>query len=142
MTKKKPQPTPYADGAKAYRGRGLGQAIPVHPTENNQPAKGLIGFDAPLEGDAPREREKQWRTLADMLPDGKEEVNGREVDEFLNRPPILAAELLSERGGLDTDRFGDRSLGLPGAPDEHVRALSHACIRFPGRPAASGGCSC
>ena len=81
----KPQPTPYRDGAKAYRGLGLGQAIPVHPTENNQPAKGLIGFDAPLEGDTPKKREKLWRTVADMLEDGKAEVKARTRDQKTGR---------------------------------------------------------
>lgn len=83
--KKNPQPTPYRDGAKAYRGKGLGQAVPVHPTENTQPAKGLIGFDAPEHGDAPRDAEKLWRTLADMHEDAKTEVKARSRDQKTGR---------------------------------------------------------
>ena len=121
MSKKKPQPTPYADGAKAYRGLGLGQAIPVHPTESNQPAKGLIGFDAPSEGDTPRKREKLWRALADMSPDGKVEVKARTRDQKTGRWSLglhPSAQVIA----LDVDEPGDfrkglaaRGLGLPPA---------------------------
>lgn len=111
MSKKKPKPTPYRDGAKAYRGTGLGQAIPVHPTENNQPAKGLIGFDAPTSGDAPREREKLWRTLADMHEDGKTEVKARTRDQKTGRwnLGIHPAQLVI---ALDVDEADDFRRGL------------------------------
>lgn len=121
MTKKKQQPTPYRTGAKAYRSLGLGQAIPVHPTENNQPGKALIGFDAPHEGDAPRDREKLWRTLADMHEDGKTEVKARTRDQKTGRwnLGIHPARIVI---ALDVDEADDfrkglakRNLGLPPA---------------------------
>lgn len=108
---KKATPTPYRDGAKAYRGRGIGQAIPVHPTENNQPAKGLIGFDAPLEGDTPREREKQWRTLADMRGDGKAEVKARTRDQKAGRWN-LGIHPAGRVIALDVDEAADFRAGL------------------------------
>lgn len=52
---------PYASGAKVYRGRGLGQAIPVDPSTAKPLLTGVIGSDAPRTGDAPREHEKSWR---------------------------------------------------------------------------------
>lgn len=62
---------PYAKGAKAYRGLGLGQAIPVtyggDLDENGQPEgprparKKLIGHGAQREGDLPRATEKRFR---------------------------------------------------------------------------------
>ena len=110
-----------ADTRSAYRGLGLGQAIPVHPTESNQPAKGLIGFDAPSEGDTPRKREKLWRALADMSPDGKVEVKARTRDQKTGRWSLglhPSAQVIA----LDVDEPGDfrkglaaRGLGLPPA---------------------------
>lgn len=62
---------PYRKGAKAYRGLGLGQAIPVtyggELDEDGKPQgprparRGLIGHDAQREGDLPRKREKAFR---------------------------------------------------------------------------------
>lgn len=62
---------PYRKGAKAYRGLGLGQAIPVTyggeigpdgQPEGPRPArKGLIGHGAQATGDLPRAKEKAWR---------------------------------------------------------------------------------
>ena len=74
-------PTPYRDGAKRYRGLGLGQAIPVHPTENNQPLTGLIGYDAPRSGDTPAASEKRWRQAKPLLSDPKAERKARRQDQ-------------------------------------------------------------
>lgn len=122
MSKKKPQPTPYRDGAKAYRGTGLGQAIPVHPTENNQPAKGLIGFEAPAEGDTPKKREKLWRETADMLPDAKAEVKARTRDQKagcwnlgLHPARTVIALDVDEADDFRKGLAGQHNLGLPPA---------------------------
>ena len=56
---------PYRQGAKAYRGLGLGQAIPVtygNEEEGPRPVrKKLIGHDAQRVGDLDRKREKAFR---------------------------------------------------------------------------------
>lgn len=117
----KATPTPYRDGAKAYRGTGLGQAIPVHPTENNQPAKGLIGFEAPEGGDTPKAQEKVWRTLADMLEDGKAEVKARTRDQKTGRwnlgihPARTVAALDVDEADEFRRELARRGLGLPPA---------------------------
>lgn len=72
---------PYRKGAKAYRDLGLGQAIPVHPTQNNQPRKGLIGAGAPRSGDADPKREKQWRVAMPIDPDPDAEMKARSRDQ-------------------------------------------------------------
>lgn len=111
MTKKKPQATPYRDGAKAYRGKGLGQAIPVHPTTNHQPTHGLTGFEAPTTGDAPRASEKLWRTVADMHEDAKAEVKARTRDQKTGRWN-LGLHLDARAVALDVDEAEAFRAGL------------------------------
>ncbi|QDP45567.1 DNA primase/polymerase [Microbacterium phage FuzzBuster] len=72
---------PYRKGAKAYRGLGLGQAIPVHPTQNNQPRRGLIGADSQRGGDTPKDREKLWRVAKPIDPDIDVEMKARSRDQ-------------------------------------------------------------
>lgn len=52
---------PYAEGAKSYRARGLGQAVPVEPAEAKPLLTGVIGSGAARDGDTPRDEEKAWR---------------------------------------------------------------------------------
>lgn len=77
---------PYRDGAAAYRGTGLGQAIPVHPTENNQPGTNLIGFEAPRTGDTPKKQQKAWTQTAPLdLTHPKAEIKARMRDQKAGR---------------------------------------------------------
>lgn len=111
---------PYRDGAKLYRGKGLGQAIPVHPTENNQPLTGLIGYDAPRTGDIPAASEKRWRKAKPLQDDPKAERKARRQDQAFGSWNIGLHT--DERViGLDVDddveyRRGWASRGLPVPP--------------------------
>lgn len=91
---------PYKKGAKAYRGLGLGQAIPVtygDAEEGPRPArKKLIGHDAQASGDLKREKERAFRqrfghlNLGLHLADG---VVSLDVDD-----PAPLRDWLTEQG--------------------------------------------
>ena len=127
-------PTPYRDGAKRYRGLGLGQAIPVHPTENNQPLTGLIGYDAPRSGDTPAASEKRWRQAKPLQSDPKAERKARRQDQAFGSwnvglhtdERVLALDV----DDADEYRRGWAKRGLPAPPPTpYSTARGHASPR-------------